>query len=254
MIHNGYIKLPRSLLDWRWYKDANTRALFIHLLLKANFIEAEFENRTIKRGQVVTSLTHLSEDLNLSVKQIRTALNHLKGTGEVATETTSKYSIITINNYDELLSGADERAGIGQALDRDWAGVGQQYNKNNKEKNNKNDNNLLREAEVVAQLFESICVSFPKPIVSEIAKVIPDKDIDYKSLFLKAEQSDFLTGRNGKAGRRFNAEWIIIHADKVNSGYYDSAETKKKDPYAIDCDELQKRDCFGQYKQGVDYF
>ena len=32
-----YIKLNRKILKWEWYSDPNTRALFIHCLLKAKW-------------------------------------------------------------------------------------------------------------------------------------------------------------------------------------------------------------------------
>ena len=41
----------------------------------------------------------LSEQTGLSERQIRTALDHLKSTGEVTIKTTNKYSLITIVNY-----------------------------------------------------------------------------------------------------------------------------------------------------------
>ena len=78
---NTYIKLFRSLQNWRWYKDGNTARVFIHLLMKANITAADFEDVTIRRGEVATSYNSLASDLGLSVRNIRTALNHLKSTG-----------------------------------------------------------------------------------------------------------------------------------------------------------------------------
>ena len=87
-----------------------------------------------------------------------------------------------------------------------------------------------REAEEVKKQFDDICVSFPLGVVSEIEKALPDKPLDYKQLFEKAEQSDFLSGRNGKANRRFTADWIIRNADKVLSGLYDNKTTTNNQP------------------------
>ena len=50
MAKTTYIKLDRNILNWRWYKDANTFRLFIHLLLKANIRDHDFEHVTIRRG------------------------------------------------------------------------------------------------------------------------------------------------------------------------------------------------------------
>ena len=92
------------MLGWRWYHDLNTFKVFIHLLFKANYKDGEFENHTIKRGQLVTGRKALSKELEMSERQVRTALEHLKSTNEITITPTSKYSIITINNYDKYQS------------------------------------------------------------------------------------------------------------------------------------------------------
>lgn len=127
-----FIKLNRKILKWRWYQDSNTFRVFVHLLLTANVTDRDFEQVTVKRGQLVTSVAHLSRDLKISVKSVRTALEHLKSTNEVAIRTTSKYSIITINNYNEYQKVANTRANEGQATGKRGANEGQQY-KNDKE-------------------------------------------------------------------------------------------------------------------------
>ena len=100
MSRKGFIKLDRKLLSWRWYHDANTTRVFIHLLLTANIQENDFENVKIKRGELATSYESLASALNLSVKNVRTAINHLKATGEVAGKQYPKFQVISIKNYD----------------------------------------------------------------------------------------------------------------------------------------------------------
>lgn len=136
MNDNTFIKLYRSLLNWRWYKDGNTVRVFIHLLMKANITAADFEEITIQRGEVVTSYNSLAGELGLSTKNIRTALKHLKSTGEVASRSTSKFTIITINNYEKYQGVASKTASEWQASGKQAASEWQQYNKNNKKKKN----------------------------------------------------------------------------------------------------------------------
>ena len=81
-LKNGYIKLNRKILEWRWYTNGNTIRLFIHLLLTANISDKDFEGLTIKRGQKLTSYPHLAAELGMTIKEVRTALEHLKNTGE----------------------------------------------------------------------------------------------------------------------------------------------------------------------------
>ena len=96
----GYISIYRQITEWEWYKDTATKSLFLHLLVTANFTDTRFMGKTIKRGQVVTSLPSLSEETGLSIRQIRTAINHLISTGEVTNKSYTKYRVISIVNYD----------------------------------------------------------------------------------------------------------------------------------------------------------
>ena len=92
----GWIKIHRSFKDWEWYDDPKMVALFIHLLLSANFEDNKWHGITIKRGQFVTSLNKLSEESGISVRSIRTCLARLKETQEITEQVTNKYRIITI--------------------------------------------------------------------------------------------------------------------------------------------------------------
>ena len=99
-----FIKLYRKLLKWRWADDPNTFALWIRLLLLANFEDKGWHNITVKRGQVVTSVAKLAIESGLSKQQTRTCLDRLKDTKEIVMEATNKYTIITICNYDSYQS------------------------------------------------------------------------------------------------------------------------------------------------------
>ena len=96
MTSNGYIKLHRKLLDWGWYKDQNTMAVFLHLLLTANFAESEYMGMKILPGQVVIGRKSLAKTLGMSEQNVRTALNHLKSTNEITIKVTNKFSVVTI--------------------------------------------------------------------------------------------------------------------------------------------------------------
>lgn len=95
----GYIKIHRKILEWGWYKEINTKILFIHMLLKANWRETNFKGTTVPRGSFVSSYPHLAEECDMTINELRTALKHLKSTGEVTVRTSNKYSVFTVNNY-----------------------------------------------------------------------------------------------------------------------------------------------------------
>lgn len=98
---DDYIKLNRKIVEWEWYSDINTSRLFIHMLLKANWKEAKFHGTTVPRGSFVSSIGKLSDETCLTIREVRTAISHLKMTGEVTSKTTNKYTVFTVNNYDQ---------------------------------------------------------------------------------------------------------------------------------------------------------
>ena len=100
LVDGNYIKLSRGLLDWEWYTDINTTRLFIHMLLKANWKDGNFKGTTIPRGSFVSSIGKLSGETGLTDREIRTAISHLKKTGEVTSKTTNKFSVFTVVKYD----------------------------------------------------------------------------------------------------------------------------------------------------------
>ena len=95
-----FVKLDRNILEWRWYKDQNTKSLFIHLLLKANIRPHGFRTVTINRGELATSYASLAAETGLSIQNVRTALAHLETTGEVTRKQHSKFVVISIPQYD----------------------------------------------------------------------------------------------------------------------------------------------------------
>lgn len=186
---NGFITLHRQILEWEWFENSETLHLFIFLLLSANFVDGKFKGRLIKRGQVVTSLPKISTGTGLSIRQARTALEHLKSTGEVTDESSSQYRIITIVKYDQFQKATDELTVNRQAIDRqvdrqstgDLTGNRQQYNNNNNinKGTNKQGNNDI-ECGKTAKRFVPPTLDEVAAYVNEIgANIDPQYFIDY---------------------------------------------------------------------------
>ena len=95
----GYIKLYRKFAEWEWYQDANVVRVFLHLLLTANYEDKRWQGKSVGKGQVIVGRKRLAEALNLTERNIRTALEKLESTGEIKREVTNKYTLITICNY-----------------------------------------------------------------------------------------------------------------------------------------------------------
>lgn len=97
----GWIALHRQFTQWEWFDKPEMVQLFIYLLISATHEEMQWRGMTIKRGQIVTSLDKIKAATGLSTSKIRTCLERLKLTNEIASETTNQYRVITICNYDK---------------------------------------------------------------------------------------------------------------------------------------------------------
>lgn len=131
MKNDTWLKLYRSIIDWEWFKNQNTLQVFLFLLIKANVTDCAFEGITIKRGEVATSYESIAKATGLSVKSTRTAINHLKRTGELASKTYPKFTVYSIQKYNPYQSSGQ---GVGQARGKQRASKGQQYKNNKKER------------------------------------------------------------------------------------------------------------------------
>lgn len=96
----GWIKLYRDFLAWEWFAKPEMVHLYIYLLMSANHTPQKWQGREIKRGEVVTSVGKIAVATGLSVQTIRTCIARLKSTGEITSESTSRYTIIKVCKYD----------------------------------------------------------------------------------------------------------------------------------------------------------
>lgn len=138
MVNSGYIKIHRKIIDWEWYTDSNVKSLFLHCLIKANHKKKSWQGIEIDRGSFITSYAKLALELNLSIQQIRTAIGKLKSTNEVTFKTTSKYSVISINNYDDY---QEINKQVNRQITNEQQTNNNQITTTNNEKNEKNDKN-----------------------------------------------------------------------------------------------------------------
>lgn len=153
----SYIKLSRGLLDWEWYSDINTTRAFIHMLLKANWKDGNFKGMVVPRGSFVSSVGKLASETGLTEREIRTAISHLKMTGEVTSKTTNKFTVFSVVKYD--LYQANDKQSVSQEPSKRHSNDIQtttieekkEGKKGNKEKNTKKD--FFPEDEKLNQAF-----------------------------------------------------------------------------------------------------
>lgn len=101
----GWIKLLRRFLDWEWFQKPEMVQLFIYLLLKVNYAPTKWQGIDLKAGQVAISKSKIITETGLTEQVIKTCLKRLISTNEITVESTNRYSIITICNYDNYQFG-----------------------------------------------------------------------------------------------------------------------------------------------------
>lgn len=195
----GFILLFRQITEWEWYQNPNTFRLFVHCLLMANYTDGRFEGKEIKRGQFVTSLPSLSKQTKLSIQQVRTALDHLKSTGEITDRIFPKYRVITVVKYndyqDDNRQNNSQSTGNQQASNSQSTGNQQQYNNNNKETKEKGNNiiSLKRDRE-----------KFIPPTADDVERYCEEKGI-YG--FDAQNFVDYYTARGWMIGKNKVKDW-----------------------------------------------
>ena len=150
----GWIKLYRKFSDWEWFNISEMVHLFIYLLLNANHEEGTWRGIIIKRGQILTGLNTLNEKTGISIRSLRTCLDRLQKTKEIDRQTTNKYSLITICNYESYQGNGittDKQPDKQPTSNRQATDKQPTTNKNNKE-----EKELKNERNIVPPTFEMV--------------------------------------------------------------------------------------------------
>lgn len=244
-----YVKISRKILEWEWYKDVNTKVVFFHILLKANWKNGRFQGMEIPRGSFATSYQSLAEETGLTVMNVRTAIKHLKLTHEITVSKHSKFSVITVKNYDAYQTANkvanNQLTSNQQSTNRQLTTI-EEGKKGRKEEYNKSPKgdyeSRTSESSIYAtirELYNSVCGSYPRLVkMSDARKKAISARLktgytldDFRTLFEKAEASDFLKGAN-KRNWSATFDWLICDSNmaKVLDGNYDAKEGAANDP------------------------
>ncbi|AGO48518.1 DnaD-like helicase loader [Cellulophaga phage phi18:3] len=144
---SGWVKMHRSILDWEWYDDINVRLVFLHLLVRVNWEDKKWKGETIKRGEIISSYDKLSEEIGISVKQLRNSVSKLKRTNELEVKSNTKHTVFKVVNYNlhqsEVEQKGEPKASKGQAKGKQRATTKEDNNLTTKE--SKKEENLLSE-------------------------------------------------------------------------------------------------------------
>lgn len=146
-MNQGYIKLYRKVMDSFVWANPNLLKLWLLLLMKASHDGRKFlfngQEIALTSGQLVTGAHALASELNegasrdnqVSWRQVWRWVKKFENEEMLTIKSNSKYSVISINNWDEYQAN-DKPVSIGrQSNDKPVS-----TNKN--EKNDKNEKNL----------------------------------------------------------------------------------------------------------------
>lgn len=222
MENNGWIKLHRKFLKWEWLDKPKMVSLFIHLLLLANHETGKWHGQEIKRGQLITGRKKLSKLTGIKQGSIRECIKTLKSTNEITTNSTNKYTIITIVKYSDYQD--DERKPTNKTtntFDNNQPTTNQQTATNNK--NNKNKNNKETIADIKSALINKLSLkreySGNKQWQDEAqnASVILNCPIEKKSALFKCFKDHQGTARNALSDCKELGKLDILYFFKVFS-------------------------------------
>ena len=157
-INGGYILLARKTLEnssWQALTEAG-KIVMITLLMLANHKDRKWYNPLlkqevmIKRGQCIIGRKSLAKQLRIGEQSVRTALTLLKSTNFLTIEPTSRFSIITICNYDLYQNPKNYTNQVNnqkdnQVLTKSQPSPNQVLTTLNELKNDKNDKNVKKD-------------------------------------------------------------------------------------------------------------
>lgn len=230
---NGFIKWPRAMeVCFPWYKTPNTAWLFLHLVSKANISDSFFAGRKVSRGSVVTSLDNLVVETGLSKREVRTALDHLVSTGSIVKESGSRFTIITIANYDDFNERVEHMSDTLPTRDRHTSDTqatrDRHHNENIEKKEKKNiELNTVIDAWRSAGLKETDTLKNPD-LCHGLTQLLEDYgENSVLRAVANVAASDFLRGQPW-----FGLWWFVKpdNFQKVLNGKYANREAKPEVP------------------------
>lgn len=143
----SFIKIDRKIIQWEWWSDINTFRLFIYMLIKAYWKDGNYKGKLIPRGSFPSSVSELSKETNLTENEIRTALKHLKSTGEITSKSTNKFTVFSVKNYD--LYQTDNK--------QDYEQITSQNTNKSQTINEQLTNSILKEYKNIKNIKNNIC-------------------------------------------------------------------------------------------------
>ncbi len=179
----GWIRIHRKLIEASWFSKSEYVHLWLYLLLKANHQDKEVfignEKVLVRRGQLLTSRHKLSEVVHVQENKIYRILKCFENEHQVEQQKTSRYTVITILNYDTYQKNEQV---VEQQMNSERTADEQPMNTNN------NDNNIY------LFLFNKYKEQIEKENANKKVQIITECQncSDYKLLTLEEQEQLFI--------------------------------------------------------------
>lgn len=95
----GFIVIHRKLLEWKYVQFPHALALWVYILIRANWKDGYFLGVLVPRGSLATSIRNLSKETGMDQNTIRKWLKRFEEDGMITTKTTNRFTHIFISNY-----------------------------------------------------------------------------------------------------------------------------------------------------------
>jgi len=171
----GYIALHRQLLENPLSNKPNYLAVWIYLLLKANYKGKEFiwNNKKIelKPGQFIGSILQISKHFSISTGTVSYILNYFESEGMLKRKSTKKFTLFEIRNYDKYQKVENRKTF--KAIDNKGLEAGKGIEVENKLKTNEkqiettNKDNKENNKSIVQNEFERFWNLYDKKVSKE---------------------------------------------------------------------------------------
>jgi len=140
---NGWIKIHRKFIEWQWFGNSEAVHLFLYIILKANHADKMWQGHDVKRGQLITSIGHLSIATGISQRSVRTLLKKFENTGEIEVKTTNKFTLVSVCKYEcyQIADEESDKQNVTQTTIKRQT-TDKQVTTNKNDKNYKNEKNV----------------------------------------------------------------------------------------------------------------
>lgn len=104
MEKDNFIKIDRGIINWKWFHKKDHLKTWLVILSIAAQEETQYENVTLRPGELVGGRDRLARLVGCSPDAMKTILRNLQATHEICRRRTGNLSIISITNWHDYVS------------------------------------------------------------------------------------------------------------------------------------------------------